>query len=129
MLRFVFSEKGVANEHKIMRKRSVFNVFCDTILIDLTQKAGEFPGVLADDYKFTHQVGNQLQRYGMPGVLSSSVRRPGGININIFRESVLSDPELFQHLKYIIYPKQGKVAVAGLDQPFDIEFSVAALNV
>ncbi len=110
------NSNGLLDNQTIVRKRSIYNVFCDAILIDLSTKKASHPDLLNNDYQLTHQIGKQLYESGNPGLLSPSARHTNGINVNIFKQSVLRNPRLAQQLSYTILPKQNKITVTGLAQ-------------
>jgi len=122
VLRFLHAETGVMQEEKIVKMRSVFDVFCDAIFIDLTGKSRLFPAINADDYAPCNQIGSQIRESGLPGLIYSSLRDEGGVNFGVFNPSVLSRPEMLGNLKYVILPKQKIVRVTGMKMNMEIPF-------
>lgn len=95
----------------VYRERAVYRVACRALLIDLTGKAEEFPGLVAEDYDFTQSVARRLQREGHPGLLAPSARHRGGINLAAFSPGVLSSARLSCYLGYRFDPASRSVAV------------------
>ena len=58
----------------VVRERAVYRVKCSAILIDLGGKQNNFPELIADDYGFTQQIGQRMNREGHPGLLAPSSR-------------------------------------------------------
>ncbi len=87
----------------VVRDRAVYRVQCSAILIDLRGKQKPFPKLLADDYGFTQQIGQRMNREGHPGLLVPSPRFKG-TNMAIFNPSVLSNPRLHCYLTYFFDP-------------------------
>ncbi len=65
-------------EEIIVRERAVYAVFCRAVLVDLSAKAESHPGLIADDYGLTHQIGRRLTHEGQPGLLAGSLRPTSG---------------------------------------------------
>lgn len=97
-------------EEKIVRERAVYRVKCSAILIDLSGKQKSYPKLVADDYGFTHQIGQRINREGHPGLLAPSARTKG-TNIIIFNPDVLSDPRLHCYLTYNFDPQRLTIRV------------------
>ncbi|MGB5750212.1 MAG: RES family NAD+ phosphorylase [Desulfobacterales bacterium] len=87
----------------VVRERAVYRVKCRAILIDLRDKQKSFPELVADNYGFTRQIGQRMNREGHPGLLAPSSRY-NGTNIVIFNPEVLSDPRLHCYLTYFFDP-------------------------
>lgn len=108
----VQEEAGIeGNQGPVIRERAVYLVQCRALLIDLTGKATSFPGLLADDYGLTHQIGERLHREGHPGLLAPSARHAGGTTLVAFTPTVLSDPRSFCYLTYFCDPVRRTVTV------------------
>jgi RES domain-containing protein len=108
----VKAEAGIEDNHgPIIRERAVYLVHCRALLIDLTGKARAFPGLLADDYGLTHQIGERLHQEGHPGLLAPSVRHAGGTTLVALTPAVLSNPRPFCYLTYSCDPVQRTVTV------------------
>lgn len=82
------------------RERAIYKILCRSLLIDLSEKETEFPGLIAEDYGFTQQIGERLRREGHPGLLAPSARHRGGVNVVAFSPSILSDPLFTCYLSY-----------------------------
>ncbi|NVN90004.1 MAG: RES family NAD+ phosphorylase [Desulfuromonadales bacterium] len=105
-------EAGIENNRgPVVRERAVYLVCCRALLIDLTGKARAFPGLLADDYGLTHQIGERLHREGHPGLLAPSARHAGGNTMVAFTPSILSDPRSFCYLTYSCDPIRRTVTI------------------
>jgi hypothetical protein len=82
-------------------ERKVYNVACDALFLDLRPCVDGFPALLhRTDYAFTQQVGARLQREGHPGLVTPSVRLPGGLGYVVFNDAVLSNPRVNCMLTY-----------------------------
>lgn len=94
---------GVAIERKIYRVR------CEAALLDLRQKAGQFPGLVdKNSYHYTQQIGIRIHHEGQPGLITRSARCNGEI-FAIFNSQVLVAPRAFCFLTYRM--EAGAVAV------------------
>lgn len=94
----------------VVRERAVHRVECSAILIDLSGKQASFPKLVADDYGFTQQIGQRMNREGHPGLLAPSARCDG-TDIIIFNPDVLSDPRLHCYLTYFFDPQKLEIKV------------------
>jgi len=95
----VKEETGIeGNTGLIHRERAVYRVQCKALLIDLSCKEAEYPGLVGQDYGFTRQVGERLRREGHPELLASSARHKSGTNLVSFSPAILSGPRLSCHL-------------------------------
>lgn len=121
VLRHLRAEEGIEQEEVIIKKRTLFNVNCNAILLDLTDKPKSFPELLSANYEFTNTIGKRVKDSGMSGLLYCSSRVSNGINLSIFNESVLSKPQLLGHLQYQIFLKAKRVKVTGMKKPMTIE--------
>lgn len=80
------------SRESITGERRVYWVQCDAALVDLRQKAADYPALVApDSYAFTQDVGARLHREGHPGLVSQSVRCCGE-SFGILNRNVLSNP-------------------------------------
>lgn len=113
----IMAIEGSHQEKTITKKRSIYDVYCDAILIDLTAKKTQWPALYTDDYTFTNEVGKLICGEGHPGIVSTSIRKSGGKNINIFKKHVLQKPTLLGQLTYIFDLKNNVVTVGGLKWP------------
>lgn len=99
--------------HKVIeRNRTIFEVSCTAILIDLTDNS-PYRSELIDptSYDFTQQVGRRIRNEGHPGLLAPSARLQGGCNIVVFHPGVLSDPKIIRQLQYQLDPDTMRVDV------------------
>jgi hypothetical protein len=106
----------------VIAERKVYRVACDAALLDFRQAADEHTALLhPTDYAFCQSVGARIHREGHPGLLTRSVRRPGGENLCVFNPKVLSRPRHNCQLSYrlegaqIVVEKQPGVAWIHLD--------------
>jgi hypothetical protein len=106
----------------VVAERKVYSVACAAALLDLRKAAGDHPDLLhRSDYAFCQSVGARVHREGHPGLLTRSVRRPGGENTVIFNPAVLSNPRHNCQLTYrlegerIVVHKRPGVAWMTLD--------------
>ena len=95
----------------IIRERAVYTVLCNAVLVDLSSKRESHPGLVAEDYGLTHQIGQRLHREGQPGLLAPSARCQEGINTAIFNPDVLRDPRLRFYLTYRFDPASRLVEI------------------
>ena len=108
----VKEESGIeGNRGPVIRERAVYLVHCRALLIDLTGKAKSFPGLLAEDYGLTHQIGERLHQEGHPGLLAPSARHAGGTTLVALTPTVLGNPRPFCYLTYSCDPVQRTVTV------------------
>lgn len=108
----VKEESGIeGNLGPIIRERAVYLVHCRALLIDLTAKVKAFPGLVADDYGLTRQIGERLHKEGHPGLLAPSARHEGGANLVALTPRVLSNPQSFCYLTYSCDPVHRAVTV------------------
>lgn len=94
----------------IIRERAVYLVHCRAVLIDLRGKEKHFPGLIANEYSFTHQISERLHNEGHPGLLVPSARCIG-TNLASFTPTILSNPRHHCYLTYRCYPEQRLVSV------------------
>ena len=106
----------------VIAERKVYSVACNAALLDLRNAVDKHPDLLhPSDYAFCQSVGSRIHREGHPGLLTPSVRRPGGENVAIFNPDVLSNPRDNCQLTYrleddqIVVEKQTGVAWITLD--------------
>ena len=77
----------------VISERRVDWVACHAALLDLRTAARSHPALVhPTDHRFCQSIGARIHREGHPGLLTPSVRRPGGENFAIFNPGVLSDP-------------------------------------
>lgn len=94
------------NTGLIVRERALYLVRARAVLIDLAGKEKRFPDLLSNDYGFTQQIAERLQKEGHPGLLAPSARY-SGTNLVAFKPSILSDPRISCYLTYR-YDSQAK---------------------
>lgn len=106
----------------VIAERKVYSVACNAALLDLRNAVDKHPDLLhPSDYAFCQSVGSRIHREGHPGLLTPSVRRPGGENVAIFNPNVLTNPRDNCQLTYrleddqIVVEKQTGVAWITLD--------------
>lgn len=98
--RRLLCDAGFEN-HSVIAERSVYSVACSAALLELRSAADAYPDLLnASDYTFCQALGSRISREGHPGLITLSVRRPGGENAAVFNPSVLSSPKLVGDLTY-----------------------------
>ncbi len=101
-IKYLKAIEGIENEKEVIRTRSVYDVYCDAIMIDVIDLSKKFPDLMADDYSYTQELGETVYAGGYPGIISSSARHKTGINVNVFRQKILSNPRLITNLEYRI---------------------------
>jgi hypothetical protein len=109
----------------IIRERAVYLVQCRAVLIDLRGKGKYFPGLTAQDYSFTHQIGERLHSEGHPGLLAPSARC-NGTNLASFTPSILGNPRAHCCLTYRCYPERQSVSVERLPGEILVEIKSVA---
>lgn len=96
----LLSDAGFEHE-AVVGERRLYAVACDAALLDLRPRLAEHPGLAhRTDYSHAQTVGARLHREGHPGVVTGSVRRPGGDNYVVLNPAVLSNPRQQGHLTY-----------------------------
>jgi hypothetical protein len=108
----------------IVRERAVYLVHCRAVLIDLRGKEKRFPGLIAQDYSLTHEIGERMHTEGHPGLLAPSARCTG-TNLVSFTPSILSDPRQNCFLTYYCYPEKGLISIESRpgDPPMEMTIS------
>lgn len=93
--------EGIEQEEVITRERSVFNVHCQGLLIDVSHKQTQYPELVSkNDYRFCQTLAKRLVKSHCQGLLSPSARCAEGVNANIFSPEVLSQARLYKNLCY-----------------------------
>lgn len=87
---------------QITVERMVYRVYCNSVLVDLTQ-SGDISSLIQEDDVHTQKIGKTLYEQGLTGLLSPSACYKNGININIFKSLVLQRPVIDQLLTYQLY--------------------------
>lgn len=91
----------------VIAERRAYRVACSAALLDLRTAADAHPDLLhPSDHAYCQSVGARIHREGYPGLLTPSVRRPGGENLAIFNPGVLSNPRQNGHLTYRLEDRQ-----------------------
>lgn len=112
MIKSERQRENFQQQERIYRERTIYNVFCNGILIDLTEKLMHYPELISEDYTFTQHIGKTLNQQGYPGLLVKSARFATGINVNVFKSEILLEAQLQSHLTYCLYPSLKKVEVS-----------------
>lgn len=110
MIKRVRAIEGVTET--VVRERAVYQVFCQALLLDLSEKAQNFPQLLENDYSFTQRIGARVQREGHPGLLAPSARLLGETNVVVFKPDVLSNVRNHSYLTYELDPVAGQIVVS-----------------
>nr|WP_246551452.1 RES family NAD+ phosphorylase [Geobacter hydrogenophilus] len=105
---------------RLVRERAVYLVRARAVLIDLVGKEKRYPDLVSDDYSFTQQIAERLQKEGHPGLLAPSARS-AGTNLVAFTPNILNDPRVNCYLTYT-YDYQAKT-VEVERQPGDVIYS------
>lgn len=105
---------------RLVRERAVYLVRARAVLIDLVGKEKRYPDLVSDDYSFTQQIAERLQKEGHPGLLAPSARC-AGTNLVAFTPNILNDPRVNCYLTYT-YDYQAK-SVEVERQPGDVIYS------
>ena len=114
--KYIQSPTNFANSaDPIIVRRSVYSVRCDAILIDLRDKALQFPELNDKDlisYSKTQPIGKHIRNQGLPGIISPSSRDPAGENLTIFKPEVLAKASYEKDYFYTFYPHESKIVVS-----------------
>lgn len=102
---------GIQEIKVITRKRIVYDVFCEGLLIDLTKEKNHHAKLTSEHYAFTQTIGKQLHQQGYPGLLAPSARHKKGINVNVLKSEILNTPRVNRELVYQFYPSSQKIDV------------------
>lgn len=98
-------------EQEVVAERRVFQVRLAGLLVDLSAKHNDFPGLIdPDSYSFTHRVGNYLHDQAQNGLLVKAARCEG-TNAAAFIQRVLSNPRHHCYLTYRWKPGSRRVSV------------------
>jgi hypothetical protein len=95
----------------IKRPRILLDVFCDGLVIDLSHKKSEHPEIISDNYVHSQKIGKFIYDQGFPGFLTPSARHTKGINVNIFKPSLLNNPRITSYLNYHLFPALKKIEI------------------
>ncbi len=94
------ADMSIKINDEMIAERVVYKVFAAGVLVDLRGKCPDYPDLIANDYQFTHRVGDWMYEKDQNGLLVTSSRRKEGVNIAAFKPRILSDP---RHHDYLIY--------------------------
>lgn len=96
-------------------QRKVYTVDLQALLVDLRPAIADFPLIVsARSYSLCQSIGKRLADEGQPGLITQSVRHPGGTDVAVLTPKVLRDPQLAHHVRYAL--SQGELTVtAGPD--------------
>ena len=89
-------------KERVTVERRVHKVFCDSHLLDFRALVRQWPALVADDYGFCHQIGDEMQRKQLPGLLTQSARHPEGESLAAFVPGILSNPRDYCYLTYLL---------------------------
>lgn len=106
---------GIEEEKVVIKNRAVFDVFCDSILLDITDNTEYYANLTSDNYDFTNSIAQEVYRLDMSGILTPSARLSGGINAAIYKQSTLKDPRLNTKLRYEYDALKNIITVRGKD--------------
>lgn len=105
-LRGFLADAGLENE-SVVSRRQLITVSCRAGILDFRPAVKSYPQLLhKNDYSFTQSVGSRIHREGHPGLVTFSVRHPGGLNFALLNPAVLNEP---QHHSYLTYRIQNGV--------------------
>lgn len=109
MMRRVSAIEGVTET--VIRERAVYQVFCQALMLDLSEKAAGYPQLVENDYSFTQQIGARVHKEGHPGLLAPSARLKGETNAVVFNPDVLSNVRHHCYLTCELDPVAGELTV------------------
>ncbi len=95
----------------VYRERSVYDVQCQGLLIDLTAKSDSHPDLVSDDYGLCQQIGRRVFSEGLPGLLATSVRFADGNNVIALKKDILSNAKQLCYLSYEIDTHEQRISV------------------
>lgn len=111
MIQSEMAIENIEDIEMITRERTIYDVHCQAILLDLTRKKKYYPDLVSDNYRMTQTIGKQLYQQGFPGLLSPSARYHRGVNANLFKQEILDDPQMNCELIYRLFPQERIVKV------------------
>ncbi len=97
-------------DEEVFRERAVYDVHCQAVLIDLSDKRESHPDLIADHYAFTQSLAQRLVDEGHPGLLAPSARCEGTVAA-LFNIKVLRNPRIKYYLLYRFNPGTRTVVV------------------
>jgi len=71
-IKYLKAIEGIENETEVIRTRSVYDVYCDAIMIDVVDLGKKFPDLVSDDYSYSQKLGETVYAGGCPGIVSPS---------------------------------------------------------
>lgn len=95
----LLADAGWATLANITMERRIHQVTCNTHLIDMTRGAEQWPELVANDYSFCQQLGEQVHHEGHPGLWTRSARC-AGTNAVLFTPTALTAPTTLCYLTY-----------------------------
>jgi hypothetical protein len=110
MMRRVSAIEGVTET--VIRERAVYRVFCQALMLDLSEKGADYPQLVDNDYTFTQQIGARVHKEGHPGLLAPSARLRGESNAVVFNPDVLSNARHHCYLTYELNSVAGEMVVS-----------------
>ncbi len=118
-----FLSSEIINEtDSIIRKRTIYDINCQSYLLNIVGKEVKYPDLVNNNYVFTNSLAREAKTNKIPGIMSPSARHHQGININIFNIDVLSSPKHNMNLSYQINHNKQTVSVCGLANNLHIPF-------
>lgn len=107
---YQFLRNSGDHEHEgVISERRVHRVHCDSHLLDFRPLAQKWPALLANDYSFTHSIGDEMNRKKLPGLINGSARDAGGSVVAAFDPDILSKPRDVCYLSYTLSQQQIRV--------------------
>ncbi len=98
-------------DQEVTGERRVFKLRAQGLLVDLREKHKSHPQIIDPfDYTFTHKMGRYLHEQQQNGLLVKSSRHEG-INCDVLRADILSNPRDFCFLTYRFRPTTESVAI------------------
>jgi hypothetical protein len=106
------------SKKNIFQERSLFSAECNSILIDLRNKANHIPELISkheSSYETTQTLGKTLYHQGHPGIYTLSARNKIGENIVIYNRNVIGGASLLNNVVYEFSPVDSKITVRDLE--------------
>lgn len=116
-MRSVLNIEGIEYEDLIIKKRALYDVHCEAILFDITDKIEFKSEVTSNDYRHCQNIGKHIRKSGFPGLLSPSARY-SGTNINVFKRDVLDRPRLTKKMTYELDIKKQRIRICSDNMEF-----------
>ncbi|MDR3491126.1 MAG: RES family NAD+ phosphorylase [Gammaproteobacteria bacterium] len=105
------------SEKNIYQERSLFNVNCASMLLDLRMNKNAVPELVGkhpDAYSTTQLIAKKLHQQGNPGLYTSSARNENGENIVVYNKNILSHAEMIHDVIYEYNPEKADIIVREL---------------